>query len=128
MECQHKNRPTDKYTSCKLLAQEGSQFCLRHTFLHNVREHDRVEREQANVEAKRLGVHGILPRSRAALIRDGYVYLGNDTCRECNKPIEWWKTPKLRHAPFNPMPHEEARAVTHFAMCFKATKFPTRAR
>lgn len=122
MQCQHRNRPTDQF-SCTTLAQDGSKYCPRHTFLHNVKQQDRQEREIANAEAKRLGVHGVLPRSRAALLRDSYVYLGNDTCTGCGKPIEWWKTPKLRHAPFDPMPHEEARAVSHFATCTKAARF-----
>ncbi len=108
--------------SCHLLAQEGGEMCPRHGFLYNIA----MQAEQQKDELKRLKVAemGISknPRTRLQLCEAGYIFQGSDTCR-CGKRIEWWRTPKLRNAPYNPMPEPNSAAMSHFVTCTERSIF-----
>ena len=108
--------------TCGTLAQEGSAFCPRHTFLYNMEQKQQDESEAAK---RALGEHkafGRFPRTRLQHCAAGYVFQGSDTCR-CGNRIEWWRTPNLKNAPYDPMPEETSIAVSHFATCRLASSF-----
>jgi hypothetical protein len=109
---------------CGLSCQDGSDLCPRHTFLATVNQHAQGHREHAQAQAKAAGVSGIQPNTRAGMIAKGYVFTGNSSCRNCGRPIEWWKkTPNGRQAPFDPMPDAASFAKSHFASCPAAASF-----
>ena len=119
MKCLYRDKPGGMET-CFLLAQDGSKFCPRHTFLHNLDQQERHEKELAAHDKK---ANAGAPADRGGMLTRGYVYTGNRDCRECHKPIEWWKTPAGKMAPYDPMAIETSRAVSHFATCVHAAHF-----
>jgi hypothetical protein len=112
-----------KKAVCGKACQDGSDLCPRHTFLATVNQHAQGHREHAQAQAKAAGVSGIQPNTRAGMIAKGYVFTGNSSCRNCGRPIEWWKTPNGRQAPFDPMPDAASFAKSHFASCPAAASF-----
>ncbi|HSU19928.1 MAG TPA: hypothetical protein VLI45_09325 [Acidobacteriaceae bacterium] len=101
---------------CGLAAQDGSEYCPRHTFLHNINAQTERDKEVHRMETRRAQAAG-MPKTRGELMAGGYQYTGNGECHSCEARIEWWKTPKDRPAPFDPMPEVASRAVSHFATC-----------
>ena len=64
------------------------------------------------------------PMTRRELVRDGYVQKTRSAvCKGCSADIEWWKTPKGKPIPMNPMPDERSRAEAHCATCPNAKEF-----
>jgi hypothetical protein len=111
---------------CGLEAAPGSDFCPRHKFMHDLKDQEGRAKDLAahlnrNVSHKGEG----LPQTRAELIRRGYQFVGNKTCAsiECKRPIELWRTPNNRLAPFNPMPEADSHAQSHYATCVRADAF-----
>ena len=107
---------------CGLVPQQGSVYCPRHTFLHNISAAAARDKEYARQEERRSTTSG-LPRTRAQLIERGYQFTGNKECYACGKPIEWWKTPASRPSPWDPMPEIDSHAVSHFATCERTERF-----
>ena len=120
-------RTITKYVRiCGLAAAEGSDLCPRHKAMKEAEEQAAGAKElqayiDRNVSAKGQG----MPQTRAELIKRGYQFVGNKTCSaiECKKPIELWRTPNQRLAPFNPMPDIDSHAQSHYATCAKAQDF-----
>ena len=119
MKCTYRDKPGGPET-CQLLTQDGSKYCPRHTFLHNVAAEKKRDKELAMRDGKRG-----LPADRAEMLRRGYVYTGNRACTEstCKKPIEWWRTPNGKMAPYDPMPDEASHSRSHYASCTRAASF-----
>ena len=120
-KCTYRERPSDA-EMCNTLAEAGKSMCPRHSFMDELRKQKKDAKEANRAEAMQLGVAGA-PRSRIALLKAGYLFTGTNECAGCGLRIEWWKTPAQRNAPFNPMPHEDAPAVSHFATCTRANSF-----
>lgn len=108
---------------CGLLAQENSRFCPRHTFLHNIAEQQRMEKELAAAEKKEFEGVSAMPKTRADLVAKGYRYQDSSECSGCHAHIEWWLTPNLKRAPFDVMVIESSAAVSHFATCPERQRF-----
>ena len=64
------------------------------------------------------------PMTRRELVRDGYAQTTQSAvCKGCSADIEWWKTPKGKSIPMNPMADERSRAVAHWTTCPNAKQF-----
>lgn len=114
-----KNKPLQV---CGLLTQEGSIYCPRHTFLHNIAQQEAANKEAAKADEKRSRVTA-MPKTRNELLQQGYVHVNNATCSGCHKAIEWWSTPNAKRAPYDPMPELDSPAVSHFATCVRRSDF-----
>lgn len=115
MQCQWKSGGTAPVITCKTLAQTGSSMCPRHTFLTNIKlEEDRV-RELSKLQKKQQ--NQVQENTRIGLLKRGYEFKGSANCKGCGLHIEWWKTPKGFNAPYDPMPDENSKAVSHHATC-----------
>lgn len=120
-------RTITKYVRiCGLAAVEGSDRCPRHKAIRDAKaqsESDKVlsDHLKRNVSFKGQG----LPKTRAELLQRGYLYVGNKLCDSpgCRAPIEMWRTPNQKIAPFNPMPEMESHAQSHYATCNRAADF-----
>lgn len=108
---------------CGLMAQEGSVYCPRHTFLANIATHDAQIKDLAKSLAKDHGIEGRLPQTRVEMRKTGYEFKNEGECTGCHLPIEWWLTPSSKRAPFNPMPADHTPAVSHFATCKNVAEF-----
>lgn len=104
--------------TCGLLAQAGRIYCPRHTFLHNIAAQQ--EREKELAKPTRVTA---LPKTRADLLAQGYEHVNNSVCSGCHARVEWWKTPKDKRAPYDPMPEMDSPAVSHFATCKRSSDF-----
>jgi len=62
------------------------------------------------------------PATKAAMIEAGYEWITDKTC-PCGSAMELWKTPANKVMPMDPMPAEDAPAVSHWATCAKAQQF-----
>ena len=62
------------------------------------------------------------PETRAKLRAAGYEFKETKTC-PCGAKMELWKTPNEATLPMNPMNHDDAPAVSHFATCPMAAQF-----
>lgn len=112
----------EKKKTCGLMTQEGSIYCPRHTFLHNVAQKEAADKEFAKENAKRERM-STGPKTQRELKAAGYRFTGSGTCDGCKQHIEWWQTPSDRRAPYNTMATEDSPAVSHFATCAKARDF-----
>lgn len=121
-QCQYRAKPGDP-VSCKMLPEPGTEYCPRHGFLIQAQSEERARKAEAKSLSKAHGIDGKLPRNREFLLRGDYSFRGNGSCSGCAEPVEWWKTPNKRMAPFNPMPEIYSPAVSHFATCKEAGKF-----
>lgn len=108
--------------SCGLLAVVNGTMCPRHEFLAKLKLEADLEKERLALVKRKLHQSG-WPKSRQELIERGYQFTGNNTCRECGKPMEWWRTPNGRSAPYDPMPEICSAANSHFATCTRAAAF-----
>lgn len=64
------------------------------------------------------------PRTRHEMVRDHYTLSSaRAICVGCSAPIEWWKTPKGKPIPMNPMANDQALAEPHWATCPNAKDF-----
>jgi hypothetical protein len=106
---------------CGLAAQDGSDLCPRHTFLHNLEAQQSQQKETERSEAKQAAA--TTGKKRAELVGSGYKFSSSARCSGCNAHIEWWKTPNLKSAPYDPIPHPDSSAVSHFATCPKRQQF-----
>ena len=111
---------------CGLMAVEGSDYCPRHKAIHDAKEQaasDKVMKDHLNRNVSFKGQG--LPKTRAEMITRGYQYMGNKLCDSpaCRKPIELWRTPNMKVAPFNPMPDVDSHAQSHYATCNRASDF-----
>jgi hypothetical protein len=62
--------------------------------------------------------------TRLELVRDGYAQKTQSAvCKGCSADIEWWKTPKGKSIPMDPMPDERSRAVAHWTTCPNRKQF-----
>lgn len=104
---------------CKTMCQPGFDMCPRHKFITDARAEVKDKKEGAKARA----IGKALPNTRRALITLGYGFRGNNNCRDCQEPMEWWKTPAGKMAPYNPMPDEDSPALSHFATCKFAANF-----
>ena len=53
----------------------------------------------------------------------GYRFLDHGECDGCYQAIEWWRTPKGRQIPMDPMSTPESPATSHWATCPNAEQF-----
>lgn len=118
MKCKHREKP-GMPENCGLAAESGSDFCPRHKFLNEIAAEQRRDKELEKQRKLREGTGGF-PQTREQLLRRGYAYHGCRDCKDCAKPIEWWKTPVGKMAPFDPMPDLSSHCTSHFATCTRA--------
>jgi hypothetical protein len=117
-QCQWREHPGDDLF-CHTMVQAGTEYCPRHGMMQAAREKKKVDKEWAK-RVNRQAPAKVTTNTRRGMIEAGYQYIGNNTCRSCDKPIEWWLTPNQRNAPYDPMPGEESVARSHFATCTRA--------
>jgi hypothetical protein len=117
-------RIVSKYVPiCALEAETGGKYCPRHAFLNGVKaEADRAKDVQAHINHNVSQRGQGMPKTRAELIERGYQFTGTKECYSCGAPIEWWRTPNERSAPYNPMPELTSHATSHFATCKHAAQ------
>jgi hypothetical protein len=64
------------------------------------------------------------PHTRAELLSGGYQPPTKlSTCKGCNQSIEWWKTPRGKSIPMQPMIYENSPATPHWQTCPNANDF-----
>ena len=102
--------------SCALEAQKDSAFCPRHTFLYNLAEKEKYDQDKLRRDENAAKLENRTRRTRVQHCAAGFIFQGSSVCR-CGKLIEWWRTPNLRNAPYDPMPEETSIAVSHFVTC-----------
>ena len=121
-KCQWREKPGLEPV-CAVLPDAGAEMCPRHAFLDAQRKQGAANKEAAKQAVAGLGLKGPGPRTRAELLQRGYVFTGSGACRGCGAAIEWYRTPNLRTAPYNQMPHDASFAVSHYATCKQAQHF-----
>ena len=104
---------------CTTMPDAGEELCPRHKFLSE----QTVQAKGKKAATKAAALGRALPNTRRALITLGYGFRGNAPCRDCREPMEWWKTPMGKMAPYNSMPEEDSPAISHFATCVHAQNF-----
>lgn len=57
------------------------------------------------------------PESARQMHEQGYRFLEQGICDGCHQIIEWWRTPKGRQIPMEPMLTPESPATAHWANC-----------
>lgn len=62
------------------------------------------------------------PATREQMIAAGYEFEFNRECSRCGVPIQFWKTPKGKLAPFE-LEKGIGKLVSHFALCPYSRKF-----
>jgi len=78
---------------------------------------------QANQSATHPATGNGYPQTLADLSKRGYrMSDGKDgtnagRCRDCGEDVEWWKSPKGKNIPFNPMVRDSDPAVAHWDTC-----------
>ena len=102
---------------CKVLPALGKDMCPRHEFLSKANADLQLEKQRKALLGRNY--HGPRANTRRELIAAGYQYIGNDTCA-CGEPLEWWRTPNQKKAPFDPMATVDSAARSHFAKCNRA--------
>jgi uncharacterized Zn finger protein (UPF0148 family) len=117
-KCKWREKPGSE-ENCGLFADEGSDMCPRHTYLTKVKADQKLEKErQALLKGKAL--KQVRPNTREDLLKQGYQVTGNGDCRSCGMPIQWFRTPSGKPAPYDPMPTLQSPARSHFATCTRA--------
>ena len=67
------------------------------------------------------------PKTRAEMVDQSYQRrVGRSVCSGCGSAIEFWRTPKGKEMPMDPMPFPESPATPHWATCPKAESFRKR--
>lgn len=66
------------------------------------------------------------PTTLEELIAAGYGFKNHGTCRGCGADLEWWRSPRGRSMPMNPMHAGGDQAVAHWATCPQAESFRNR--
>ncbi len=111
--CQFREKP-GLDPVCKVMPAEGKEMCPRHLLIDAQRQMVAHEKEKKKLLERKH--HGPQPKTRRELIEQGYQFVGNDTC-VCGKPIEYWRTPNQKVAPYDRMPNAESAANSHFQFC-----------
>lgn len=65
----------------------------------------------------------VFPANITALRSAGYQFLDFGICDGCNSIVEWWRTPKGRQIPINPMHAETSPARPHWVICPEVTRY-----
>lgn len=61
------------------------------------------------------------PTTLEELVKAGYTFANDGTCRGCGARIEWWDTPNKKKMPFDV--NEDGNCESHFATCPDAKRF-----
>lgn len=120
--CEWRDKPGAE-PNCKVLPVSGTNLCPRHTMMRDVLAQQRLNKAHADAAAEEAGVASIGPRTRMSLLKAGYIFKGHSNCRGCGAVIEWWRTPKLKNAPYDPMPFDGSFATSHFSTCKQAAAY-----
>lgn len=110
--CQYRAKP-GLDPVCRTMTAPEATLCPRHEFLVQ------VEKEARDIKAAKKSHKEVVPNTRIGLLKKGYVFIGSNPCKskECGRMVEWYRTPNNKNAPFDPMPHEDSPAISHFATC-----------
>ena len=63
------------------------------------------------------------PKTLDEMKTSGYIFSDHGVCRGCGEDIEWWKKPRGRSIPMNPMERGGSDATAHWATCSDAPLF-----
>jgi hypothetical protein len=108
---------------CGLAAQDGSAFCPRHTFDHNIKTAEAQKVLDIETAKKAAGVNVTLPSTRRGMEHGSYKFCESGPCPACLREVEWWVTPKGRKAAFDPMPHDVSGCKSHYETCPNVAQF-----
>lgn len=63
------------------------------------------------------------PKTSDDLKAMGYVFIDDAECKGCGEAIEWYRTPKGKSIPINPMGCGSDKAIPHWTTCTEADFF-----
>jgi hypothetical protein len=66
--------------------------------------------------------------TRHKMIRAGYTFIADSTCKGCKRPIQWWKTMNGKNCPFDPIAGDHDLTTVHWATCPQSKNFKADAR
>ncbi len=116
-KCTFRERPGDQEL-CTTLPEPGKDLCPRHEFLTALKAQQKDSREQAKPSSATAP-----PRTRADLVKRGFVFLNPGECSGCGQKLHWFRTPNGKPAPYNVMANDTAKAISHFATCTRSNDF-----
>jgi hypothetical protein len=108
---------------CRVMPNPDEIYCPRHKMMHDAAAAAKSNKVHPTGCEQGAGPAVARASTRRSLLQSGYVFIGTGSCDGCGLPIEWFRTPKLRNAPYDPMPNDWSVARSHFASCKNAAAF-----